>query len=269
MIKNLVNYKSAIKGENFIYVKKLYGYDYTEIVSSLPYVKLLCEIFRVKPTTVIKLIQKHNLVLDDLLVFTTYETPYLVFKNGVYTEKYVSREGDLVRTFYDVYLTESEYITTHFRDVHYDLFKMKFPELCEGVFSKEKNIFKSYDITINLNDRMDSIKKFIENNATLPLKELKRILNNPGNLKNTKTSTVFEIHSFGYNYNFVFYPLNGVDNLYHRSIPINITDLFNRDWKSFCDHVKGLLNMNQIFEEQKNNPDLIHLKEWFMNGKKK
>ena len=268
MIKELVNYKSAIKDENFIYVKKLYGYDYTEIVSSLPYVKLLCEIFRVKPTTVIKLIQKHKLVLDDLLVFTTYKTPYLVFKNGVYTEKWKPGQG-MVHTFYDVYLTESEYITTHFRDIHYDLFKLKFPELCEGVFSKETNVYENNDITINLNDRMDSIKKFIEDNATLPLKELKRILNNPENLKNTKTSTVFTIYSFSLHNDWVFYPLNGIDNLYHRSIPINITDLFNRDWKSFCDHVKGLLNMSQIFEEQKNNPGLIHLKEWFMKGKKK
>lgn len=270
MIKNfkLETYKSAIEGEIFTHVKKLYGHDYTEIISSLPYVKLLCEIFRVKPTTVIKLIQKHKILLDELLEFTTYETPYLVFKNGVYTEKWKPGQG-MVHTSYNVYLKESEYITVYFKDIHYDLFKMKFPELCEGVFSKEENIFKSNDISINLNGRMDSIKRFINDNATLPLKELKRILNKPENLKNTKTSTVFEIYSFSENCTMVYYPLNGLDNLYHRSIPINITDLFNRDWKSFCDHVKGLLKMSQIFEEQKNNPDLIHLKEWFMNGKKK
>lgn len=268
MINGLVNYESAIKGENFINVTKLYGHDYAEIVSSLPYVKHLCEIFRVKPTTVIKLIQKHKIALDELLEFTIYTTPYLVFKNGVYTEKWKPTKG-MVRTFYNVYLKESDYITVHFTDIHYDLFKMKFPELCEGVFSKEENIFKSNDITINLNSRMDSIKRFIENNATLPLKELKRILNNPENLKNTKTSTVFKIYSFSPNDNFVFYPLNGVDNLYHRSLPINITDLFNRDWKTFHDHIQEISYMKQIFEDEKNNLGLIHLKEWFMNGKKK
>ena len=268
MIKELVNYKSAINGENFITVNKLYGHDYTEIVSSLPYVKHLCEIFRVKPTTVIKLIQKHKLILDDLLNFTTYKTPYLVFKNGVYTEKWKPGNG-MVRTFYNVYFKESEYITVSFTEIHYDLFKMKFPELCKGVFSKEENIFENNDITINLNGRMDSIERFIKDNVRLPLKELKRILNNPENLKNTKASTVFEIYSFRDNDQMIFYPLNGVDKDSHRSLPIYLTDLFNRDWETYYEHVQELPYVKKIFEEEKNNPDLIHLKEWFNNGKKK
>lgn len=262
----LQEYTSNVSDKSFIFVDSLGDLDYKEMVSNLPYIQNLCKIFRVTPASILKLIQKHNIVLRELFEYTIFQGKNftLVQENGVYTNKYSNKERRYIKTFYDVYIMQNQYITCYFNGIVHELFKKKFPELNQGFFEKDIPKFKKCDIL--LNNRLDSLDEFIRENRNIPISELKKILNNPEYGKSMIKTTIFNIYSLD-NDDIVYYPINGVDDDYKKSFGIHISELFNKSWDEMClrtIHVRnGEITIGELIEEYKDRQSIIELKKWF------
>lgn len=260
------DFRSNVSDNLFIFVETLGDLDYNEMVGKLPYIQQLCQYFRVKVSTIIRYIKKNNITLNELFSYTTYNSPYntLVCKNGVSSRTYSKQAKDYITKSYDVYLTQNRYIHCAFKQIVYDLFKLKFPELNEGYFLHQVPKFNIAHF--KLGDRMDSIKRFIDDNDNLPLSELKKILKNPEYVKSTKEQTIFKLYTLD-NSDVVYYPIFEATDPYKQSIGIHLYELFNKSWKDFY-YRKMYVSGKEIFvgdliEEYKDTKSIIELKKYF------
>lgn len=264
-MKGLKEFSSNNSSRNFIFVESLGNLDFKTELSKLPYIQAIMKLYKVKITTIISLLKKHDIRLREIFDYSIYETSTLIEKKGVYVRKYNNIKKCMININYDVYLSEHEYIGSNISDIVFDLFKMKFPSLCGDFFTYDAPRFKNIQDFLE-NKRIDSGNHFFIYNK-ITYDEMKKLLTK----KDYIHSTIKKLRMKYYpsvNLNSVYFPIYSAKDDYEKSLNIDIDWLFSKDWKSVCENTfltRNCSSMPQsyLIEKYKDDSMIIALKDYF------
>ena len=182
----LTNFSSNDKKIDWFFVNlKDIGMQRGTLFANLHIFQTFMYNFNCTPAELVEITERLGIADRDLFEYTIIESPFLVRKNGVYTQVYKKiRYGyDYVTTRYDVYITNNSYVSLRLNDVAEELVKRNMPYLLGEHFTHtakrfDENIIKELPDNLNtsVSDVLYSIK---DSSGSISIGDLVKLYTDP------------------------------------------------------------------------------------------
>ena len=185
--------------------------------------------FKCTADEIISIVDKLGITDKSLFEYQTYPTPFLVSSSDIYTVKYdwVCGNRKEVKTFYDVYISASTYVSLALNDIARELMFTRFPYFNEAPFVEVEKRFKDNinNLTKNVNTKLSDIEHDIIFDNDLTIKDLINLYLDEGYKDSVTAKSLVSVYSEGDN---IYLKLCGMPKNYSLQIPVKA--LFEKDW---------------------------------------
>ena len=246
-MKDLTNYKSTSDNHYIFFdlkdvkfsLSELFGYFFKDFIERFNFIGDFDETLR-RCLHIIES-EPHNVMPRDLFEYCTYGVngnPYLVAKDGVYTEKWLPswQGGGLKKTYYDVYLTQHSCASVHLNYMAERLFFMAFPTLRTlPVFNVVENAYPECVKKITRNTPIKELDKILnyqfDFESKLTVGDLVKLVADPSLMEQKVPKSLFTIYADG-NIFLTLTPDYKTGDVKHKCLNLRAEDFIERDWKA-------------------------------------
>lgn len=215
------------------YEFKLSDTQYTrkQLIEGLSAFKTFMDAFKCTADEIISIADKLGITDKSLFEYQTYKTPFLEGKNTIYTSKYewVCGYRKEVKTFYDVYISSSTYVSLALNDIARELMFARFPYFNEAPFVEVEKRFKDNinNLPKNTNTKLSDIEHGIIFDNNLSIKDLINLYLDDGYKDSTVVKSLFHIYSEG---NMFFLQVSKREHEHSLHIPTKA--FYEKDWEA-------------------------------------
>ena len=182
----ITDFKSNVKNIDWFFVNlKEIGLRRGTLFAELHAFQSFMSIFNCTPSELVEITERLGIDDRSLFEYSISTSPFLVSRNGIYTEKWKNVNGhyDKVTTFYDVYVTNNSYVSLYLNKVAQELVKKNMPYLLGEQFSHTARRFdKEFikELPTNLNTSVSDVLYKISPFATrLSVGDLVKLYTDP------------------------------------------------------------------------------------------
>jgi len=256
------------KGYFFVDSIEEYGIQFNEIMKRMSFFKEVCNTFNVTMEYLYGIIVKLNIPYRDMFEYTIYETNslFLVENKAVY---HLKRKKDYkmnFREFYNVYVSQNQYIGLLYQDIANEIMNDKFSEMFnDEMFLKSVRKYPS-DLKIDENMKVNFFES-INNSCSirdLTLKDIVYLISKPNAIDDLKKETKFKFYQHGKDVCYLeMFDIEIHGHIYPISLSIPIKAIITKDWSLIEEqNIYGIIkpNANEKLGKDSNN---------FFNGKQK
>ena len=252
------------KGYYFVDSIEEYGIQFNKIMKRMSFFKEVCNTFDVTMEYLHGIIVKLNIPYRDMFEYTINETNslFLVENKAVYCLK---RKKDL-REFYNVYVSQNQYIGLLYQDIANEIMNNKFSEMFnDEMFFKSVRKYPS-DLKIDESMRVNFFESINNSCLTrdLTLKDIAYLISNPNAIDDLKKETRFKFYHTGKDVCYLeMFDVEIHGRIYPISLYIPIKAIITKDWSLIEEEMMyGIIkpNANEKLGGDSNN---------FFNGKQK
>ena len=205
------------------------NYTRKQLIEGLDRFKTFMVAFKCTADEIISIVDKLGITDKSLFEYQTYPTPFLVSSSDIYTVKYdwVCGNRKEVKTFYDVYISASTYVSLALNDIARELMFTRFPYFNEAPFVEVEKRFKDNinNLTKNVNTKLSDIEHDIIFDNDLTIKDLINLYLDEGYKDSVTAKSLVSVYSEGDN---IYLKLCGMPKNYSLQIPVKA--LFEKDW---------------------------------------
>lgn len=210
------NYESVIDGKNFIFFNiEKSPHTFLELLKGFSVFKDFMAMFNVSAEWIEEQVKSDpHLNVNDFFDYTFFKTPFLEDEKGICSTKF-DDDGKLVKTYYDVYVTYSQFVSLRLDVLAVKAMKLHFPKMFEEPFVEVT------DIPVEL--KYVSMDTRICDFNTLGNYTFGDVYDVIVNGKKNDVSTKFTIYGDGW----IFYKVTD-----DYSLTLRASDFFNNDWNA-------------------------------------
>ena len=226
---HLKNYSISGKGINIFLVNlSETKYKREELMKQMDVYTLFAERFYTTIDEMCEIIDELCITDNSLFDYTNLITPFKVAKDYIYTRKYNPRTRCWNDTYYDIYLTYSQFWSLALNKVAHELITRRFPWLLSAPYTKK---VKRYEDSIkklpkSLKTRIRDIDCIAMHDNDLTIEDIINIYTRDGYIDSYIEKPLFHIHENGD----MFLTIDA-DKPGH-SLYATVDDLFNKDWEA-------------------------------------
>ena len=205
------------------------NYTRKQLIEGIDRFKTFMDAFKCTADEIISIVDKLGITDKSLFEYQTYPTPFLDGKNAIYTSKYeivwgVRKE---VKTFHDVYISASTYVSLALNDIARELMFAHFPYFNEAPFVEVEKRFSDNinNLPKNTNTKLSDIEHGIIFDNDLTIKDLINLYLDEGYKDSTIVKSLFHIYSEG---NMFFLQVS--KKIHEHSLYIPTKAFFEKDW---------------------------------------
>lgn len=209
------NYKSVIDGKNFTFFKiEKSPNTFLELLKGFSVFSDFMAMFNVSAEWIEEQVKSDpHLNANDFFDYTLFKTQFLEDEKGICSTKCVDNE--LVKTYHDVYVTYSKFVSLRLNVLAVKAMKLHFPKMFEEPF-------------VEVTDIPDELKKLSMDTRVSDFNTLENytfgdIYDVIVNGKKNNVSTKFTIYADGW----IFYKVTD-----DYSLTFQASDFFNNDWNA-------------------------------------
>ena len=204
-------------------------YTRKQLIEGLSAFKTFMDAFKCTADEIISIVDKLGITDKSLFEYQTYQTPFLVGNSVIYTVKYdwVCGQRKEIKTFYDVYVSASTYVSLALNEIARELMFARFPYFNEAPFVEVEKRFKDNinNLPKNTNTKLSDIEHGIIFDNDLTIKDLINLYLDDGYKNSTIVKSLFHIYSNG---NMFFLQVSKREHEHSLQIPTKA--FFEKDW---------------------------------------
>lgn len=203
------------------------GFTLAELVKGTKEITEFCERFNVSSEWFVEEVTENPLIKEEgLFDYYVFETPFLVKKNAVWTEKWIGKGSNrqLHRFSYDVCVATHQFADLTLNKIAESAIRHNFPWLFEKPFLTEARRFNEGFKEINMKTRLSDIEDMIDEIGWMDdytLGDFLEALKNPDEIV---SKPALAVYADGH----IFVELEGSE----RSLFLKSSDLINKDWNA-------------------------------------
>lgn len=256
------------KGYYFVDSIEEYGIQFNKIMKRMSFFKEVCNTFNVTMEYLHGIIVKLNIPYRDMFDYTINETNslFLVENKAVY---HLKRKKDYkmnFREFYNVYVSQNQYIGLLYQDIANEIMNDKFSEMFnDEMFLKSVRKYPS-NLKIDENMKVNFFESINNSCSTrdLTLKDIAYLISNQNAIDDLKKETKFKFYQHVKDVCYLeMFDIEIHGHIYPISLYIPIKAIITKDWSLIEEqNIYGIIkpNANEKLGEDSNN---------FFNGKQK
>ena len=176
-------------------------YTRKQLIEGLDRFKTFMDAFKCTADEIISIVDKLGITDKSLFEYPTYKTPFHISSSDIYTVKYdwVWGHRKEVKTFYDVYISASTYVSLALNNIARELMFTRFPYFMEPPFVEVKKRFKDNinNLPKNTNTKLSDIEHDIIFDNNLSIKDLINLYLDDGYKDSSTTKSLISIYSDG------------------------------------------------------------------------
>lgn len=176
-------------------------YTRKQLIEGIDRFKTFMDAFKCTADEIISIVDKLGIIDKSLFEYQTYPTPFLAGNSVIYTCKYEWVYGyrKEVKTFYDVYISASTFVSLALNDIARELMFTRFPYFNEAPFVEVEKRFKDNinNLPKNTNTKLSDIENNIIFDNDLSIKDLINLYLDDGYKDSSTTKSLISIYSDG------------------------------------------------------------------------
>jgi hypothetical protein len=206
-------------------------YTRKQLIEGLDRFKTFMDAFKCTADEIISIVDKLGITDKSLFEYQTYKTPFHISSSDIYTVKYdwVWGHRKEVKTFYDVYISASTYVSLALNNIARELMFTRFPYFMEPPFVEVKKRFKDNinNLPKNTNTKLKDIEHDIIFDNNLSIKDLINLYLDEGYKDTNVTKSLISIYSDG---NMFFLKVS--DRPHDHSLYVPTKAFLEKDWEA-------------------------------------